>query len=532
MVSAIVIGVFSTALMMAVAAYLMNSAQSESARRHKNEIRNAAESGLEFALANFGNATGANFTIPGSTFVGSSGSSSNASIMSQLSVNVSIRPYSVGEMSQFAVWSPLYSIAIDPKNPKSILYDKTNPAGTVTAWKVIESKATMGGISRTIRVIAEPMYEVTPDTQGFSTPDNYLNFGAFGDEALNLGAGDNIQWLGNDPRNSSRSDFLLNLATNGSMNLGSDTVVQGNLRQFSADSLSMSSRSFVLGNLQSKNSVATLIDANARAFSPSMTAPDAPNALPFYVTTTPPANIFNGAADSLTFDGNNIVSFNSTGDNSGGFGPIQSSNSLSSATIPPVPSGHGAESIPQISELASSGSQLNSVSGDWQTGSLTTDGLSNGQTVNLSDHLTSTDSSGNSNPIRIFVNDSDNPASGSKAIDIDAGKLTHSADPSSLQLWYSGNRDVSITIPSGSEFAATIYAPNAKVELKGANGTFKGAITGKTTSFDPSMTLRLLSNFNDASAGPSKSAGLTYTGANSTTPTVSGYRIVSWTELN
>lgn len=530
LVTAMVIGSLSMALMLAVAAFLHNSALSESARRHKSEIRNAAESGMEYALANYGNSNGANFTLPGSMFAGAIGTDSNNSVLSQLSVSVTIRPYTVGEMNQFSQWSPLYSTAIDPTRPNSILYDRTNPGGSTTAWRVIESKASMGGISKTIRVIAEPMYEVTPESTGLTSSDSYFKNGAFGDQSLALAGSNNVSWLGKTPVDSGQ--FKLRIASNGNIILGPEAVVQGNVLQSGSvtGSYSASPRSFLFGNLTSNSDSASL--ASAVDFAEGATPPNNPNAVPFYTNTTvnPPGNVFNGAENSFTFNSDgSIASFDYNATNSGA--PITSDAGVNTTTVPPVPSGRGAENFPSLSELASSGNQLTSVTGDWQTGSLTTNDLSNGQTVNLNDFLTSQNASGVENPTRIFVNDSDNASSSTRAVDIDGSKLLHSTDPSNLQIFYSGTKEINLTIPAGSEFAATIYAPNSKVNINGL-GTFKGAVSGKETTFEQSLTAKLLSDFSDASAGPNADTGLKFTGANSTSPTVSGYRVVTWTELN
>lgn len=116
---------------------------------------------------------------------------------------------------------------------------------------------------------------------------------------------------------------------------------------------------------------------------------------------------------------------------------------------------------------------------------------------------------------KIFIDGTEGAAevvdgSVSPAIDISSSYLQNnyplSSDPSKvnplgLQIYYSGSRDVVITLENGADFSGLIWAPNAKVTIQGS-GNFNGALVGDNVLIQPgsNVSLNLISNLDDVSA--------------------------------
>lgn len=85
-------------------------------------------------------------------------------------------------------------------------------------------------------------------------------------------------------------------------------------------------------------------------------------------------------------------------------------------------------------------------------------------------------------------------------------------NPMALQIYYSGSRDVVLTLSSGNDFNGIIYAPNARIILRG-NADFNGALVGDQVSIQPgsSVKLNLISDLDklDPSNPPASSSGNT-----------------------
>lgn len=535
LVSTLVVGLLSTALLLSLSSFLVSVSQSESARRHKAEMRHAAEAAIEYALGDLGTGSPTLDTTPGmisrttvvptSMLIGTAGGVSNAAVLSQMNVSVTVRALTETEMSQFKDWSPLYSRSLDPSNAASITYDKNNLDGDYTLWRVIDAKATMGGIARTVRVVAEPMFELTVDKVGSSSnKDSYFRYGAFGDSLLDLNGAEKISWAGSSPIQG--GEFQLSVATNGDINLGPESIVQGNVKKLlNAGVLDMQKSSWIYGQLEATGN----ISQNAKTSIPLDTNPGDERFYRSQEASIPDythSNILNGGDGLIT-----ISDGNATLNQSAGLGSNQIVPSVNAiSALPPVPVGADARSLPSVQELAQSGGQITSSSGNWKTSSLSTDGLSPGAGVNVSDVLVPSDSS---SPNRIFIDDSRIDGSASpNAVSIDTSIFRHETDPTSLQIWYDGTKPVDVSIPATKSFAATIFAPNASVTIR-SGGTFLGSVVGKTFSVQDGVKMKLLTDFSDNAAGPAKDSGLSFSnGSSSSAPPPTGYRIVTWQEIN
>lgn len=537
LVSTLVVGLLSTALLLSLSSFLVSVSQSESARRHKAEMRHAAEAAIEYAVGDLGTGastldvspgvTSRTTIIPTSLLVGTAGGFSNSAVLNQMNVSVTVRALTKTEMSQFSTWSPLYSKAIDPGLEKSIAYDPTQVNGDYTLWRVIEAKATMGGVSRTIRVIAEPMFELTADKlTGSTNKDNYFKYGAFGDDDLNLTDAGIVSWAGSKPKDYSEKNFNLTVASNGNVVLGNGTILQGNVSQFSADSFLMQKTSWIYGQLLTNAPTQGAIPRNPELPLPTPTQPQPI----FYLPSVDHPNVLDGAKSIIEFPGDGTVKLNTSAAPGNPIGSVDGSK----FQLPPVPTGSDAQILPSLQEVSQSGAQYVSTTGNWKASSLaTSEGMSS---INVSDTLLPPDSS---TPNRIFIDDSNvNSSSTQNAVSIDTSIFRHEADPTSLQIWYDGSRDVEIRIPTSKSFAATVFAPNARVTIKGkelneTGGEFIGAVTGREVEILNGVNMKLLTDFSDNAAGPAKNSGLSYSkGSSPSDPPPTGYRIVTWQEIN
>jgi hypothetical protein len=492
--------------------------KAEASRRYGGELRTAAESGLEYALTRMTNSEPASLTLNGSFIAASAGGVNNSQMLNQMTVTVNSYPLTVGEIQSAKQWSPIYDEAFDTSSAKSIIYAGAGSAGDTTlatGWKVFEAKATLNGASRGVRVVAVPMFETTPSSLTGGGVDSYFKNGIFADSLLQLGGNSKARWGGANQFNNGGNSFQLKLASNGNVSITGASVVRGDVSQTSAKSanFTLDPNSWIYGSLQTnantalENAVPKPASENfgdGTTFSDAQSGSNVRNVL----DGAQGGLSFNSGSDSVTLDPSALTPTTSAVD-----------LNLPTTAVAPTPVGTNNQILPSLSELASS-SGLYSSSGNWRTGSLDTSGLPNSG-INLNDFLNSS----GSEPIRIFIDDS---SQSQFAADVSASKLLHPDSPSSLQIYYSGTKDLRFNIEANKTFAATIYAPKAKVSLNGA-GTFAGAVLGSTVEAN-GVKMNLINDFTDNAAGPTGNNGLLYS-REAGAPKVTGYKILSWYEF-
>jgi len=499
--------------------------KAEASRRYGGELRTAAESGLEYALTRMTNSEPASLTLNGSFIGASAGGVNNSQMLNQMTVTVNSYPLTVGEIQSAKQWSPIYDEAFDTSSAKSIIYAGAGSAGDTTlatGWKVFEAKATLNGASRGVRVVAVPMFETTPSSLSGGGVDSYFKNGIFADSLLQLGGNSKARWGGANQFNNGGNSFQLKLASNGSVSITGASVVRGDVRQTSpksgdpAPTFTLDPNSWIYGSLKTNLDYQGLSGkrdpiAASETFGNQSTFSDEP-------ANVDVRNVLNGTTEVFSFDASNesvslvpqLPSLDSPGN-----------ADLKITAVAPTPVGTNNQILPSLSELASS-SGLYSSSGNWKTGSLDTSGLPNSG-INLNDFLNSS----GSEPIRIFIDDS---SQSELAARVSASKLLHPDSPSSLQIYYSGTKELKFDIEANKSFAATIYAPKAKVSLKGP-GTFTGSVLGAEVLAND-VKMNLINDFTDNAAGPTGNKGLLYSKeAGAGAPKVTGYKILSWQEF-
>lgn len=518
LVSVLVIGVVTVGLMLSLYEALAQCRKAEASRRYGGELRTAAESGLEYALTRMTNSEPASLTLNGSFIGTSAGGVNNSQMLNQMTVTVNSYPLTVGEMQSAKQWSPIYDEAFDSSLAKSIIYAGPGSAGDATlatGWKVFESKASLNGASRGVRVVALPMFETTPSSLSGGGVDSYFKNGIFADSLLQLGGNSKARWGGASQFNNGGNSFQLKLGSNGNVSITGSSVVRGDVSQTSPKSanFTLDPNSWIYGSLQTNANTALENAAPKPAsenFADGTTFSDAQSGANV-------RNVLDGAQGGLSFNsGSDSVTLDPAA-----LTPTTSAADLNLPTtaVAPTPAGTNNQILPSLSELSST-SGLYSSSGNWKTGSLDTSGLPNSG-INLNDFLNSS----GSDPIRIFIDDSNQAQ---YAADVSASKLLHPDSPSSLQIYYSGTKDLRFNIEANKSFAATIYAPKAKVSLNGA-GTFAGAILGSTVEAN-GVKMNLINDFTDNAAGPTANKGLLYS-REAGAPKITGYKILSWQEF-
>lgn len=539
LLSLIVLGAFSLGLMMVIAQNIQSIYNSERARRYSSELRCAAESGVEFAIGELTSAAlstsssaldpsigqSARTTIlPNTLVAGSSLGASNSGFVNGLTLTLTVRRYqnTPTDLGELKKWSSIYSRQLD--SSLSTATDFDHPAETNAndlMWRVVECKASLGGgVSRTVRVVLQPVFDIPANLIG-TVPNvsDYFQHGAFGNNALSFDSNVNVELLKSLSESEiSNKAFKLGIASNRFISIGDTSKIRANVSIFNFGNGPTSSNVAVFGNSSQVNGILS-VNNNPGLQNVWAKPGPAPEQVGDPVSGRPPDNVL--ASAELNFDsGIGLYTGTRSDPNTS---PVVTDASQAQSGPPPSQSGQDAQPLPSLGDVANSNSTLFSNTGDWSTSSLSTSNMSTGS-IDVSTRFAST----NSAPVRIFVDDSGNPNSNS--VDIDASKFIHSDSPTSLQIWYSGTRNVSIN--ASQDFAATIYAPNAQVSITGT-GSYLGAVTGKVVNFKNTGGIKLLSDLSSSSAGPTGNMGLVYAqDPTSLSALATGYRVVSWQELS
>lgn len=135
-------------------------------------------------------------------------------------------------------------------------------------------------------------------------------------------------------------------------------------------------------------------------------------------------------------------------------------------------------------------------------------------------------------PVNIYIQDA--PGDEATAINLDkTGAIQNvSGNPAALNIFYNGSRPINIT--SYANLAATIYAPNAPINVSGnpaipATTTFAGAITGNTVRVS---NARMLFDQNNLKSPAAAGSGQVFNPNKGANPfQLQGLKAVSWREL-
>lgn len=506
LVSIIVIGVFALTALLGLAASLTSVARSESYGRRSEELRVAAEAGIDYAINQF-NSTypclldpdegveskstllPADYLAATVTVTNEYGAQLVSNHVNNLTVSILVRRIvNTADWDYLASHSSIYSPQLDPRLSTSTTY--ANPPKTnVTSedWRIIEATASYPGMRKTIRVILQPQYDPAPNDGIPPAPAGeqqpfFSNGGIFANTNLSFApvAGD-LTILEAGAGNG------LTVQSNKFVNVGADTTLAGDLIVSSKSS----GDNYVASN---QGTIEGRVDLNGNK-NPNLHWTPGPE----------PGPLDNVLATKAGLP--------RTGVNQDSPGIENVSPQKDQILMTPARQGNGQ----QTTLLQIDPESATITSGNYQTiGLYTSSDMTNPIEVDTSDGA-----------VRIFVKDGAN----SNAVNIDTSKfITTNTNAREFQIWYSGNKGINIKL-NGNDFNGLIYAPNAKVKTAG-DGTFQGAIVADQIDVQHAGYMKLYTDLADVTSEANANAGIFYTAAEgSTRPLIQGYRAITWEEL-
>jgi hypothetical protein len=545
LISVLVIGMFSIIFLLALAAIVTSAVRSTSANKWVEALRNAAEIGADYSINQFNstypcsldpapNAPPKTTDLPLSELqaTGINGGTPTPGIPN---VTVKIKVTQIQAASNWSYLqanSSIYSPTLDPNRSTTSPWAKPQTifSGTSTGgFRVVESTATNGVYSRTIRVILKARFDPQPNGLGLpvigsTTTQSYFNLPLFSNGALTIapqGGPLSVQGINsqnalepsiytvNPGKPSQYTAYNLNVTSNTLSSISTGATILGDLN--------------VLSNASGSNPVAFLPGGNVGGRLLTNGVQDS-------TVNAPPGN--NPGGNVLA--NADIVNGSTSRSGLNNTNPAANISAQQNSVAPTPESTSSMLSLPSLSNL--SGSSTPIKPGDWSTAGLDTTGVLSSSPVVIKNA---------SAPVKIFVED---PGTG-QAVYIDTSKLSiQSSDARNLQIYYEGTKGVTLNV--GSNFNGLIYAPNAPVSIKG-NGTFNGAMIGGSINATMTGIMNLYTDLainskTPPSAGPgsnwsptdiqsafnaNQTSGLQYQlGPNG--PVIQGWQPVTWQEFN
>lgn len=401
------------------------------------------------------------------------------------------------------------------------------------AWKV-EVTSYCGIFATSIRTI---MVAQNPEgSGGFAPGDRAYSPGAITATSLDLGSGSGdlaIQSTGNldsadqtyvsqnanpdDPTTNDMKSFKAALRTNGTMRTEAGTKVYGDV-QFTTPQgttgtrLVGSDESTIYGRVIA-NSDAPVSENLVYRDGPSAPGTDNVQANADQFPSVPTNRI---GTDPQSASGNQMPVYYDPASPTPPMTPFPMqvpSDTFSLPAFPTTPP-DGMSGVPPVPVPAGNSYVTSSFSSDGATGQLVFNQVGDG-------------------PTKIFVTDGMSAFSDSAdlpAIDINSRFLSNVGLPSNLQIFYSGNRPVKLSLDGGSaKLAMVVFAPNADVSTSG-DGEFTGALVGKSLSINHSGSFKLDPASADALVSKSSSNDPSTPGF--VPPKPSHYVVLSWQQLS
>jgi len=526
LVSVIVIGVLSIVFLLVLSSMLLDAARAIASSQWTDALRNASEIGIDYAVDKFNStypcsldpASGSMTSILPSTELESAAAGGAAPTpgIPNITVTITVKRLDASDWAFLKTNSSIYSAQLDPTGSTSSIVNgiavptSTNMTATSGGgFRVVESKASNGLFSKTIRVILKSRFDDPPDGQfplqgGGASPStkNYFQQPIFGNTSVSFFNGSQV---GNplSPGTHLSSDgtyniYDSNVSTNGKATIGHGSVISGDVVVNGAD----------------------------------------PNGLPVVVSDSGSGGdgliqgrlVTNGTVDAVAFDAsaaNANANIQARADQpTGSYNPgaragENSSNPLVEAAgqsqyqLAPAPESSSVFLMSDLSSYASAGTTPTSITTSDTSIDLHTSSLSTKTAVdNFPANKTVTLENG-SKPVRIFVDQGSNSDS---AVNLDASRLlTTSNDPSNLQIWYEGNRPVKLNLDAN--FNGLIYAPNAPITLSGT-GTLTGALVGNKIDMQSGTLM------------PAANLSQTYKFRPGQGSLIQGWQPITWQEIN
>lgn len=518
-----VIGLAASLLMLGIAATILSAYRYETFKRLRGELRNGAEAGIDYAIAQLNTAAVAgniaSIDIPSG---GSGPVTSPVPAVYVPSANMTVQVVvskvpTTADWQKIASWSSIYAPQLDPAN--SVSNGFTSPPTTnvqLDRWRIVQSTAQYpSGLYRTITTILQPRYDMPPGGPTMLPPGTnqpYFNNALSGNTAVTLQPTGTSGLIVSGTGSTSPAvlqggqyNYLLTVSTNQVATVGAGTDLQGNLQVSSSSSGSnpTASANQPNGNLISNLSTSAVIEGRATSNgSFSSSTLQAPTGTPSIPGSGPlPTDNVLANADEFNLPANSPYQFNGSNPNYTSL-PRQGTNS----TAPTASGLSGSSSIPQ--NLMAPG--VTATTNTSALPSLTSLPVSNGvaslsagtyQTTNLDTSTLSTPVSivptQTQSQTQIFIQGQNN-ALNPTAVNINSAMFqNNTGDATNLQIWYNGNAPININVSPSAPFNGLIYAPNATVNVSGS-GTFTGALVSANAKVTMTGTMGLRTDLANA----------------------------------
>lgn len=494
LISILSIGLVSMLSMLSFAYLTVLLTRSEGFQKEQEFLFSAAETGFEYALysintANCSGETSVIDTADGETekisevpssIVDPAGSSPSA----KTRVFLKVRQISLDDLKRMSDLSSAYDPSFDPnRGPNAVeTYDAVQRSlFSKSHWRVLEVTASRGQRYSSLRAILKPTISTNvyidnsllARNMSLGNPKDSTTFGSFSKASAKY-------------KGESYQVYESTILSNGKVKIAENTNIIGNL-QLSFPGSEDPSSGFSIG---------TGSQVNGQVFTNADTGE-----LP--LTATPGDTPVGG--DNVRADADIDLSSGSTkrlGANKAI--PIDASNTKITTSVPaPVPNApSSALQLPAFSSDVAT----NLDAGTYTTTGISTDGVTQPMVVN--------------GPAEIYVEGSSGAES---AINVNAQFMQNSGPPANLKLLYNGTKDVNITIPSGKQMNAIIYAPNASVTISG-EGAYNGAV------ISDSLTAQSKS-FNMMSPSSLQAAFGSRPNFGGDEPPIGKYKVIAWQQV-
>lgn len=564
LVSIISIGAASLLLLMALAFIVTNSTRAVSRNKYTESLRNAAEIGIDYAVSKY------NSEFPCSLDPGTQDSSGNlASLQTPLpstylqvagpnggvdsgAPNITVT-ITVTELTSSNDWltlkqmSSAYSAQLDPNNTVAAGWGSPASATPLNVpdggFRIVESTASNGIFSRTIRVILEAQLAGPGSIPPSQIPNGqvasgYFNIPLLSNQTMNLqpltgpllvrgynsqtGTYDSLHTVTPTLQGqASYNAYDLNVQSNQAVNVGNggtsafSTTINGDVTVSNVaapGAVASTPNGTIEGRLITNGTVDDTV-----AFTPDISQAQASD------TVKANADI---SSSNQSRVGQNLSA------------PVAQSQSSSAATLASSPGGAGATPIASLANIANAvqpslpdGSPAPAPSigaGQYVSQGLSTDGINTSLSVQNGGPV------GAGSAIKIYVDS----VGDSTAINLDTSKLSlqASGDARNFQIFYEGSEAVNINLAGGKPFTGLIYAPNANVNVTGS-GIFNGGVVAGQLNVSMAGTMNLYTDLGatSGSAGAANaSTGLQYVGSSPGKPAmtyVQGWQPITWQEF-
>lgn len=511
LVAILTFGLIAVAMGVAIFPMVLVATQNESAGRQGTELLTAAEIGIDYAIKKLNDDAVAtpgqpssidltpSFDVP-SNYLGG---------FPNGTVKIKIKQLNQTDWNAVGIYSTLYSTALDPQYAPSgalvIANEKYNYTYKTRVqkdyWRVLESTAKRGLLSRSVRVFLEPRFDVHPNEGGDGgTSTSYFKNAFFAKSKLTLA-----------PTNGPLTISSLDGPTNGAYPL---TLASNQLVELAG---SPTNRIVVNGNVSVNNGakVGTVIPPNGVATGSDFTVAGqlSTNSDPssnYKATPGDLPNLAGSAPDTVLANADLGSSPTRLGTNN--TAPMNTSATNEFIIPAPTPTGTNTSVLPTT---------LNSTTltnGSYSTNSLIFGNGSNSAIIEAN------------SPVQFYIQDGGSSVA-SEAVSINASALTNKGSAQNLQIWYNGTRPISIKLDAN--FTGAIYAPNAPITMTG-NKNFTGALVGDQVTMNNNGNVFIDTSLQNLNGNSNSTGGLTYTSGGATDPLeplLHGYKAVSWQEL-